>query len=259
MKRWRAWRLLLLAGWAACALAGPPPRTGLEMMSPQLQAMQQDDTLNPGMLWVQEGRARWREPAGAARRACAHCHGEDLAVAMRGVAASHPAWDAAFSRPVTLGQRIAQCRQRHQGLPPAQTSPPDDEVGLALQAALAYASRGMPVTPPPDPGLQAWQQRGQTLWRQRMGQLDLSCAQCHDERAGLRLGGALIPPGNALGYPTYRLEWQALGSLQRRLRNCMTGVRAQPFSPQDDEATALEVFLHWRDRGLPMQSPAVRP
>ena len=32
------------------------------------------------------------------------------------------------------------------------------------------------------------------------------------------------------GYPLYRLEWQDVGSLQRRLRNCMSGMRAEPFA-----------------------------
>ena len=69
----------------------------------------------------------------------------------------------------------------------------------------------------------------------------------------------MIPPGNSVGYPTYRLEWQAMGSLQRRMRNCLTGVRAQPFAPDSEAALALEVFLAWRDQGLALEAPAVRP
>ena len=49
-------------------------------------------------------------------------------------------------------------------------------------------------------------------------------------RAGVmfrRLGGSPITQGHPTGYPIYRLEWQSLGSLQRRLRNCLAGVRAE--------------------------------
>ncbi len=46
------------------------------------------------------------------------------------------------------------------------------------------------------------------LYRQRIGQLDLSCAQCHDDNAGKRLGGSVIPQAHPTGYPIYRLEWQ---------------------------------------------------
>ena len=33
-----------------------------------------------------------------------------------------------------------------------------------------------------------------------------------------------------MAIPEYRLEWQAMGSLDRRIRNCMVGVRAEPFA-----------------------------
>lgn len=92
-----------------------------------------------------------------------------------------------------------------------------------------------------------------------MGQLDLSCADCHDRLVGRRLGGSVIPPGNALGYPSYRLEWQAVGSLQRRLRSCVAGVRAHPWPQGSPEMLALEAHLAWRDRGARLQSPSVRP
>lgn len=252
---------------AACALAlspqpagaqgpAPAPRSGFDVMSRELQAMQRDDSSNPGMLWVLEGQARWAQPAGPAGRACADCHGATPAERLRGVAAAYPAWDERLGLPLSLGARIAQCRSRHQGVSPG---PGEGEVLLALEAAVAHAARGLPVRPPDDPRLLPWRERGQTLWHQRLGQLDLSCAQCHDDRAGGRLGGSAIPPGNAAGYPTYRLEWQSLGTLQRRLRNCMTGVRAEPWAPDSAEARALEVYLAWRDRGLPIEAPAVRP
>ena len=117
----------------------------------------------------------------------------------------------------------------------------------------------MPVAPPDDPRLAPARGRGETLFRQRMGQLDLSCAQCHDERAGGRLGSSLIPQGRALGYPVYRLEWQGLGSLQRRLRNCMSGVRAEPFAYGAPELVELGLYLALRDRGMAGETPGVRP
>ncbi len=234
----------------------PAWRSGYDLMSRELQAMQRDESLNPGMLWVLEGQALWTRREGAAARACADCHGATPAERLRGTATSYPAWDALLDKPATLSERIAQCRTRHQGLAPSAAG---GGALLALEAAVAHASRGLPMRPPDDTRLTPWRERGQVLWQQRLGQLDLSCAQCHDERAGGRLGGAVIPPGNAVGYPTYRLEWQGLGSLQRRLRNCMTGVRAEPYAAGSDEMRALEVYLAWRDRGLAVEVPAVRP
>ena len=252
---------LVEAAPARAQAASPPARpaaarSGFDFMGRELQAMQRDDTSNPGMLWVQEGLQLWWRPEGPRQQACASCHGASPQASMRGAAARHPAWDTASQRPVTLAGRIAQCRARHQGLGPSAGAA---EAVLALETAVAHASRGLPTAPADDAPLQAWRERGAALWQQRMGQLNLSCAQCHDERPGLRLGGALIPPGNATGYPSYRLEWQAVGPLTRRLRNCMTGVRAEPYATESDESLALQVYMAWRDRGLAVETPAVRP
>jgi sulfur-oxidizing protein SoxA len=92
-----------------------------------------------------------------------------------------------------------------------------------------------------------------------MGQLDLSCAHCHDRASDRRLAGSRITQGHPNAYPIYRLEWQGIGSLQRRLRACMTGVRAQPFADDSDEFTALEVYLMARAAGLRVETPGVRP
>ena len=107
--------------------------------------------------------------------------------------------------------------------------------------------------------MQPWATLGQALWNQRMGQLNLSCAQCHDQRAGQRLGGTRIPQGHDTGYPLYRMEWQTMGTLQRRLRGCMTGIRAEPFAPDADEWMALMVHMQRRSAGLALEAGAVRP
>lgn len=245
---------------AGTGLADATRRSGFEFMSPQTQAMQLDDTQNPGMLWVGDGEALWAQREGAAQRACADCHGSaatsDATAPMRGVAARYPAFDAASGTPVNLQQRINLCRQRRQQAP---AWPPESRELLALEAYVAYQSRGLPIAPPPDPRLRPHRLRGQALYAQRIGQLDLSCAQCHDQRTGQRLAGSVIPSALPTGYPLYRLEWQALGSLQRRLRNCMTGVRAQAPAQGDIELVELELYLAVRAAGMAIESPAVRP
>jgi sulfur-oxidizing protein SoxA len=172
---------------------------------------------------------------------------------MRGVAARYPAFDAALGRPVDLGQRIAACQQR------VQPGAADAEAGLALQAYVAHQSRGLPIAPPDDARLQAPRERGQQLWTRRLGQLDLACSDCHDALAGRRLGGSPIPQAHPTGYPIYRLEWQGLGTLQRRLRACLTGVRAEPFAADAPDWVELALYLAWRARGMPLETPGVRP
>ena len=93
---------------------------------------------------------------------------------------------------------------------------------------------------------------------QRIGQLNLSCAQCHDSLPGKRLAGSLIPEAHPTGYPVYRLEWQAMGSLQRRMRGCMSGVRAEPFAYGAQELVELELYLKTRAKGM-APSAKLRP
>jgi sulfur-oxidizing protein SoxA len=100
--------------------------------------------------------------------------------------------------------------------------------------------------------------RGRALYHQRQGQLDLACAQCHDQSWGKRLRVERISQGHATGFPIYRLEWQTLGSLHRRLRACFQGVRAEPYPSGAPELVALELYLGWRAQGLPIETPAVR-
>ncbi len=235
------------------AQAAPPPRSGYTDASPATRAMQDDDSVNPAFLWVQQGETLW-STARDGGTSCAGCHGAPAS--MQGVAARYPAFDAARGRPVTLAQRIELCRTEHQG---EERLDQDSETLLSLTALLGLQSRGMPVSVQQDGPMQPFHDEGARLYATQFGQLNLSCHQCHDELAGQTLAGSLIPQGHANGYPLYRLEWQSLGSLYRRIRNCLTGVRATPFAPDAPELIAIEIYLAGRGRGLVVETPAVRP
>jgi sulfur-oxidizing protein SoxA len=230
-------------------------RSSYEDMSRDTKAMQDDDTSNPAMLSVLDGEALWNARAGGSGKSCADCHG-DARSSMKGVAARYPAFDETAGRAVNIEQRINLSRERNQKAAPFRY---ESAEMLALTSYIALQSRGEPIAPPADARLQPFRERGRALFSQRIGQLNLSCAQCHDDNWGKSLAGNLIPQAHPTGYPIYRLEWQSLGSLQRRLRNCMTGVRAEPFPLGAVEYVELELFLMWRARGMTMESPGVRP
>lgn len=256
----RPWFLASLAvvaaGMAVAAEIAPAERrSGSTFMAPETQAMQADDTSNPGMLWVLDGERLWQQPAGAAATSCAGCHGP-AETSMRGVAARYPAFDAGTNRPVDLMGRIELCRRTRQAAPPLAR---DSDDLLALNAYVAHQSRGMPVAPPADERLAPRRDAGRQLFERRIGQLDLACASCHDDNWNRRLGGSPITQAHPTAYPLYRLEWQTLGSLQRRIRNCMVGVRAEPFDLGAPELVDLELYLMSRAAGLPIEAPGVRP
>ena len=249
----------LVLSLTASAVAGEIPqaerRSGYDFMSRQTRLMQDDDATNPGMLWVLEGETLWKKKPDGGGRACADCHG-DARQSMKGVAARHPAFDRARKRPLTLEGRINACRIGRQQAP--FLSHESREL-LALTAYVARQSRGLPIEIAIDERTRPFLEAGRATWERRQGQLNLACGQCHDDHWGRQLAGNTIPQAHPTGYPLYRLEWQGLGSLERRLRNCLTGMRAEPYAFGAPEMVDLQLFLMWRARGMTLESPAVRP
>jgi sulfur-oxidizing protein SoxA len=247
------------AALVAAAFAGEIPlaerRSGYEFMSRETRAMQDDDATNPGMLWVLEGESLWNRKDGSAARSCGDCHG-DASASMKGVATRYPMFDAKRGRLLNLEQRINECRVERQG---AAALAFEGRDLLALTAYVARQSRGLPIEIKADEKVKPHLEAGRATFYRRQGQLNLSCAQCHEERPGIKLAGNTIPQAHPTGYPLYRLEWQGMGSLQRRLRNCYIGVRAEPYAYGAPEFVELELYLLWRARGMKLETPAVRP
>ena len=239
----------------AADLPASERRSGYDFMSAETRAMQDDDGANPGMLWVLDGEALWNRPEGPDRKSCAACHG-DAGTGMSGVAAGYPSYDAARSRPIDLEQRINACRTQYQR---AATLPYESHDLLALTAFVAHQSRGRKIEVADEARTQKFIEAGRSIYERRQGQLNLSCASCHDDNWGKLLGGAPIPQARPTGYPLYRLEWQTLGSIRRRLRECFSGMRAEPYPGDAIEIVNLELFLAWRAGGLPIETPAIRP
>ena len=247
---------LLLSGIACAAeLERPHPlKSGSEFAGPEVRALQNDDFANPGMHWVLRGEKLWNAPAGRREKACAACHGAGQA-SMKGVAARYPKIDPGAARLVNLEGRVNLCRVRHQEAEPLAYE--SDEL-LALTAYVAYQSRGMPVDVVID-----WQnrrhfERGRDYYYRRLGQMNLACAHCHQHNWGRRLLAETISQGHGNEYPAYRLEWQAMGSLHRRFRSCLYGIRAEMLPAGAQEYLDLELFLAWQAKGLPIGTPGVR-
>jgi sulfur-oxidizing protein SoxA len=242
----------------AMAASGEIPlserRSTYQDMSAVTRAMQDRDAENPGMLWVLDGEALWQTKAGTAAIACAGCHA-DAETSMKGVAARYPAYDANRGTAIDLAGRINICRSERQQAPELAR-----ESGnlLALTAFIARQSRGIPIDSD-EARLRPFIDAGRAIFAGRQGQFDLACVHCHDDNWGKKLAGITLSQGHPTGYPLYRSEWQTMGSLQRRLRNCMIGMRAEPYAYGAPQYVALEAYLMWRARGMPMESPAVRP
>lgn len=246
--------LALATGATAAELARPSPlRSGIEFQGADVRALQADAFANPGMLWVARAERLWSEapPGGPS---CAACHG-DAKQSMRGVAARYPRHDAGLQRVVDLEGRINACVTHNQKSPALAF---ESEPLLSLSAFVASLSAGVPLAASIDGPARATFERGRALYFERQGQFNLACNQCHDRNWGATLLAERISQGHPVDWPAYRIEWQALGSLQRRLRACYFGVRAELPAFGSDDLVALELYLAARATGLPGSPPGVR-
>ncbi len=235
-------------------LVPSPLRSGSQEMGAELRAMQADDFANPGLLWVEKGARLWSVRASPTAKSCADCHG-DARVSMKGVAARYPAWDRRAARLMDLEGRINHCRADRQGAAPWAF---ESEDLLGLTAFVAMQSRGMPIRVVVDGVAAPHFERGRALYQRRIGQMNLACVHCHVDHAGARLLAETISQGHPTAWPAYRLQWQSAGSLQRRLRACYFGVRAEPPAYNAPDLLDLSLFLAWRAQGLAIESPGVR-
>lgn len=218
------------------------------------QALQEDDFQNPGFLWVEQGEELWSKVEGSAKKSCATCH-KDAADSMSSVGTSFPKWHDKLKKPINLEQQINRCRTENMG---ADAWKWESDNLLSMTTFVRYQSRGKPVSVDVSGNMSPWFERGKKLYFDRVGQLDMACANCHQDYFGKYIRADRLSQGQSNGFPTYRLKWQKIGSLHRRFKGCMKQVRAKPYKVGGDEFLALEVYLAWRGQGLSVETPAVR-
>lgn len=237
----------------AASLAAAQVRSGSDFLSPEMRRQQDDEARNPGFLWLEQGEELFSRRSGEAP-ACQSCHADPIQ-SLRGAATRYPQIDGASGKLLNLEGRIEQCRVQHQKQPVFGYESPEL---LGLTAYVASLSRGLPMAVATEGAAKPHLEAGKAFYERRQGQLNLSCRQCHDDLVGAKLRGDTVSHGTGTGYPAYRLEWNGVGSLHRRLRACSLGVRATQFDYGAPEYLALELFLAARANGLPIEAPGLR-
>lgn len=224
--------------------------SGSEFLTPETRLQQTDEFENPGYLWVEAGQKLFSSRVNE-RPSCQSCHESNLI----GAAAEFPKIDAQSGELFNLELQINACRERYQEQPPLVF---ESEDLLSLAAFVANQSYATPTNVTILGAAQKHYELGEREFYTRRGQLNFSCAQCHNENWGRKLRGDTISQGHGNGFPAYRFEWQTIGSLHRRLQDCNTGIRAEPKPLGDPVYLAIELYLAKRANGLPLESPAIR-
>lgn len=229
--------------------------SGWHYRTPETRALEADSFDNPGMLGVEEGEEIWNTVEGTAGKACVNCHG-DAAESMASVGATYPKWDEANARPINVELQINACRVNNMGAEPYKF---DKGGQKPLTAYIKHQSLGKPVSVDLSEGeMQAWWEQGKELYYKRTGQLNMSCATCHEANNGKYIRADHLSQGQVNGFPTYRLKQSNLISLHNRFRGCIRDTRAEFPAAFSDELMALEVYTTWRATGLSVETPAVR-
>lgn len=229
--------------------------SGWHYRTPETRQLETDTFQNPGLLGVEVGEEIWNTVEGSEGKSCASCH-NDAAVSMKDVGAGYPKWNAATGKPVNLELQINMCRVDNMG---AEAYKFDKGGQKPLTAYIKHQSLGTPVELNLEEGeMQAWWERGKETYYRRTGQLDLSCASCHEKNNGKHIRADHLSQGNVNGFPTYRLKQGALVSLHNRFRGCIRDTRAEYPAAFSDELIGLEVYVTWRGTGLSVETPAVR-
>ena len=228
--------------------------SGWRFRSEETQALEIDDFDNPSFGAVDRGKELWTTVTGSKGKSCSSCHdkAEDT---MKGVRASMPKWDKDTGKPITLEQQINECRTERLG---AEKIKFDHADMLAMTSYIGLQSRGMPVNIDTSGPMAEWADKGKKIYYTRVGQLDMSCANCHEDNYGKHIRADHLSQGQTNGFPTYRLKWNGLGSTHRRFKGCMKNIRAKPYKVGSDEFVALEIYVASRGQGLSVETPAVR-
>ena len=227
--------------------------SGWRFRSDQPQTMQMDDFDNPGMLGVENGAEIWATADGTEGKSCADCHGE--AEELAGVKAVYPKWNEEAGEVRTLQMQMNDCRENRMG---AEAWGYDKSDAIDVEALLASVSRGMPVNVAIDGPAQSTWEQGKEIYYTRYGQLELSCANCHEANYGNMIRADHLSQGQINGFPTYRLKNTKLNGSHSRFKGCIRDTRAATFNPGSPEFVALELYVASRGNGLSVEGPSVR-
>lgn len=225
--------------------------SGWVFRSDETQALQLDDFDNPAFVFIDQAMEEFENKDGAAGKACSECHEnvEDF----KGLRASMPR--VKDGKLQTMEDQINQCRTEQMGAEPWKWS------GATMQSMVAMIglqSRGMPMNVKIDGEAKPFWEKGKEIYYTRHGQLDMACANCHEDNYGNNIRADHLSQGQLNGFPTYRLKNAKLNSIHARLFGCIRDVRATPYKVGSDEFRALELYVSSRGNGLTVETPSVR-
>ncbi|MGP3698818.1 sulfur oxidation c-type cytochrome SoxA [Rhodobacter sp. NSM] len=219
----------------------------------ETRALEMDDFDNPAMVFADLGVDLWNTVEGSEGKSCASCH--EGIESMKGVRASMPKVNPAGNDLWSVENFINTCRTERMGAEAWKWNSPQMK---QMTSAISVQSRGMPVAVKIDGPAEPYWEQGKEIYYTRYGQLELSCASCHELNMGKMIRADHLSQGQINGFPTYRLADAGIVSIHQRFSGCIRDTRGEPFEVGSPEFRALELYVASRGMTLPVEGLAVR-
>jgi sulfur-oxidizing protein SoxA len=229
--------------------------SGYNFRKAMIRDVQDDDFENPGMLVADYGEELWAKVDGSAGKSLSEVFEGCAEVPLSQAGALYPRFHEGAEKVISLEQVINMCRETAMGAKPYKW---EKRELLGITSYIRMQSRGARIDVAVDGRASEAFKRGEKLYYQRVGQLDMSCAHCHEDNYGSYIRADMLSQGNINGFPTYRMKWNGVGSTHRRFRGCMKNIRAKPLPYGHEDYVALELYVAWRGNGLEVETPAYR-
>jgi sulfur-oxidizing protein SoxA len=175
------------------------------------------------------------------------------------IGGEYPYFDEERKEVVTLTQAINEClvgageKKLNEKKGPmadiqayfaAQTKEAEKPVNIKIESADAAAAY----------------ERGKEYYYSQRGYMKLSCANCHVQGAAQRVRNESLSQllGHTTHFPVYRLKWQGLGTLERRMEGCIKDQGQNPPKPSSKEMKELLYFMAYMSNEMPVDGPDIR-
>lgn len=227
--------------------------SGWHFRDDDTRAMQKDDFENLGMVFVDRGLDSWNAKQGKGGESCAGCHqGPE---SMTGLRATTPRVDAKTGKLMLVENYVNTCVTERMGLEAWGMTGSKMKDMLAL---ISMQSRGQTVNVAIDGPAAPFWEKGKEIYYTRYGQLEMSCANCHEDNYGKFIRSDHLSQGQVNGFPVYRLKDAGILSAQQRFIGCVRDTRAETFKAGSDEFKALELYVASRGNGLSVEGVSMR-
>lgn len=171
----------------------------------------------------------------------------------------YPYFDEKRKEVITLSVAINECLKKNNEKPWKMK-----KGNIAkLKAYLAYesmeAEKSLNIKIQSEEAFKAYE-RGKKYYYSQRGYLKLSCASCHVQGAGQRVRNEKLSQflGHVTHFPVYRLKWNGLGTLERRMSGCIKDEGQVPPKDDSKEMRELIYFMSYMSNGMKIDGPDIR-